>query len=145
MNEEWVKREGVEGFPPPDAPREQKYPLSTFKIYSHMGRTISDSFPKTSKTSVGPDCLGCLTHRPGLDWYYHPQHPLFSTAGQSRVRPKKADGTYDNTKTGWYHNGAMCPSVWKDTHQWVRKRPEDKWMFDRVPQGENAFARPEGH
>ena len=150
-DEEWVKREGVEG---KHAPSDRQKPhLFVAKIYSHMGVALSSTFPDTPKAGlVGPDCPGCKTHRPNIPasgWYYSEDHPLFTTLGQSRIRP--VVGTHPNGSkkfdrdTAYMHNAAVCMHVWADVHRWVRAHPEDMWMFDPVPRGENAYARPVQH
>ena len=143
---EWVKREGVVGYP---APVDRFKPmLYVAKIYSHMGESVDD-LPDSSSELVGSKCPGCKQARadvPEGRWYYKPNHPLFASAGEGRVRPvvgKYNDGgpRYE-AKTGFMHNAAFCQNVWADVHRWVRAHPEDKWMFDAVPEGENAYARP---
>ena len=150
MDAAWVQREGVEGYP---APQDTKKPcLAVVKIYSHMKIPLSNTFPESSMEKVGPDCPGCKRARPAIPatgWYYRPTDPLFSTAGGGRVRPvvgKFADGNpkYE-ANTGWMHNASFCQHVWADVHRWVRAHPEDKWMFDAVPPGENSYARPGNH
>ena len=101
---------------------------------------------------VGPGCPGCKKARPAVPatgWYYKSSDPLFATAGGGRVRPVVGKFNDGNPKyelnTGWMHNASFCQFVWADVHRWVRAHPEDKWMFDAVPPGENSYARPGNH
>ena len=150
MDDAWVAREGAVGFPAPIA--RGKPSLYVAKIWAHMGLPLSSTFPETSKEKVGPDCPGCKIGRPNIPvsgWYYHQDDALFSTVGGGRVRPvvgKYQDGgaKYE-ANTSFFHNAAYCMNVYAVVHRWVRAHPEDKWMFDGVPQGENAYARPAGH
>ena len=142
---EWVKREGVEGYPAPNAYK--KPPLFVAKIYSKMGE-LPVAFPQSSKELVGPQCPGCKKARPNIPengWYYKENHALFQSAGEGRVRPKVGQhddgGPKYEPNTGFMHNAAFCQNVYADVHRWVKAHPEDKWMFDRVPDGEDAYAR----
>jgi len=146
---EWVAREGVVGYSAPIDQR--KPPLFVVKIYSHMGE-LPDGFPESTQELVGSKCPGCKKARsdvPDSGWYYKPGQALFQSAGEGRIRPvvgKYNDGgpKYE-PHTAWMHNAAFCSNVYADVHRWVRAHPEDKWMFDAVPAGENAYARPLRH
>ena len=113
---------------------------------------LPTDFPESAQELVGPKCPGCKKARPDIPesgWYYRPNDTLFQSAGEGRVRPVVGTypdgGTKYEPKTGFMHNAAVCINVYADVHRWVRAHPEDKWMFDVVPEGENAYARPSRH
>ena len=130
----WVKANGVEGFPAPHADRDTLYPLWTAKIYQTIDPTRAAKLTEGS-SMAGADCPGCSRRAYITAWYWHPESSQFKEGGKD-VRP---DGI---KKAAWYHSTTTCSQTWKDAHEWVRAHPTDRWMFDRLPSGQDAHQLP---
>ena len=143
MGEDWVKVNGVPGYPAPNNP--ERPPLNVRQVYAAMGfsGTELEGLPTARGTPVGPNCPACRKERdiPQDGWYVHEMDTVhFAGVGQKRIRPRDASTGRYMAKTAFYHNGAKCSSLYALVHKFVRAHPDMTHLFDPNPPGTDPYA-----
>ena len=127
----WVQKEGVPSKPSPSGL--EKYPLWTVRVCQKLGIAIPNGMP-SGDISVGKHCPICAERGriPDDKWFYKPTDSEFVKNG-SRVRPPRdvLKGCAD------CHRHTMCTFLWHRLHIHVRAHPEDMYLFDRLPLGQD--------
>ena len=124
----WVEREGVPGKPCPNG--KGRYPLWTAQICQALGLKMSVDMP-AGDVSVGNKCPACAGR--GIkekNWFYRAKDSEFVAQG-SRERET------DKRGCAWAHRHTLCTFMWMKVHKHVRINPQDMYLFDRLPAGQD--------
>ena len=109
----------------------EKHPLWTVKVCQKLGIPIPSGMP-SGDISVGKHCPVCAQRGKILDenWYYKPTDPEFVKNG-SRVRDASKQGC------AWTHRHTICTFLWHKLHVHVKANPQDAYLFDELPAGQD--------
>ena len=129
FDEAWVLKEGVPGKPAPSS--REKWPLWTAKVCEALNVSMPEGMPR-GDVMVGSKCPVCAERGviPSDNWYYHPNNPAFVENG-SRERPQ------NKPRCSWMHHHSKCSYLWAKVHKHVKLNPNDAYLFDKLPEGQD--------
>ena len=133
----WVADNGVPGEVAPFDFGPNRKPLWAAKCMKQMGKDVpADLATRCPRGKfIGVECPLCGPNQPQAHkWYMAQDDPNFD----GRFRPKGLEGR----GTRIQHTLEMCPMLRKEVHEWVRAHPDDRWMFDKLPDNQEPGALP---
>ena len=126
----WAAWHGVPGQVVHFEPRRPE--LWTARNMQRMGMAVPADLATScpARKLIGPECPVCNAEgeREIRAWY-------FSFTGPRRPKRGRAH-------TGVMHTLGYCPRIREKTHRWVREHPQDIYLFDPLPQGQEPGALP---